>query len=371
MKVALVYDRVNKFGGAERLLLQLKEVFPQAPLYTLVYNPSTAAWAGSFQVVPSFFNHLKSLRTRHQLLAPLAPLAFESFNFDSFDLVISLTSESAKAVITKPSTLHICYCLTPTRYLWSASNQYQKNPSLGPLSPLAGASLRLFLPYLRRRDLVFSHRPDHYLAISRTVQQRVKRYYKQPSKVIYPPVDYQFFSVKPEQKQDFYLLVSRLEPYKKASLAVKAFANLPQKTLKIVGTGSQAKKLKKQATSNVHFLGHVNDQKLRSLYSQAQALIFPQQEDFGLTPLEAQSAGTPVLAFNQGGASETVINGQTGLLFKNQTPSAIIKTINRFEQTTLSAKHCQNQARQFTPNKFQIQIKQTTKKLWQAQKTHS
>ncbi len=367
MKVALVYDRVNKFGGAERLLLQLHKVFPDAPLYTLVHNPRTATWASHIEVIPSFFNKIKFLRTRHQLLALLAPLGFESFDFRDFDLVISLTSESAKCIITKPDTLHICYCLTPTRYLWSAQQDYLKHPAFGLLSPLIKPFFKLFRPRLKKRDYIFAQRPDKYLAISKTVQKRIEKFYNRQSQVIYPPVNYQYFSADTQQTQDFYLLVSRLESYKKTSIVVKAFNQMSEKKLKIVGTGSQINKLQKMAKQNIQFLGHVSDQHLRSLYSQAKALVFPQLEDFGIVPLEAQAAGTPVIAYKKGGATETVIEGKTGLFFKNQTPSAIIKTIGQFENMTnqFSDKLCQHQAENFNQSRFQKLTKQKTKTLWE------
>lgn len=366
MKVALVYDRVNKFGGAERLLLQLHKVFPDAPLYTLVHNPQTATWASDIEVIPSFFNKIKFLRTRHQLLAPFTPLGFESFDFSKFDVVVSLTSESAKCIITKPDTLHICYCLTPTRYLWTAQQDYLKHPTFGLLSPLIKPFFKLFRPKLKERDYIFAQRPDKYLAISKTVQQRIKKFYDRPSKVIYPPVDYQYFSTETKKAKDSYLLVSRLEPYKKTKIVIEAFNQMPDKNLKIVGTGSQTNKLQKMAKKNIQFLGHVSDQRLRNLYSQAKALIFPQLEDFGIVPLEAQAAGTPVLAYGQGGATETVEEGKTGLLFKNQTPSAIIKTISQFENNTdqFSDKLCQHQAESFNQTRFQKLIKQEVQSLW-------
>lgn len=366
MKVALVYDRVNKFGGAERLLLQLHKVFPDAPLYTLVHNPPTAPWASDIEVIPSFFNKIKFFRTRHQLLAPIAPLGFESFDFSDYDLVISLTSESAKSIITKPDTLHVCYCLTPTRYLWTAKEDYLKHPTFGIFSFLIKPFFKLFRSRLKQRDYIFAQRPDKYLAISETVQERIKKYYDRKSQVVYPPVDYQYFSSASEKKQDFYLLVSRFESYKKTSIVVKAFNDLPDKELKIVGTGSQANQLKKLADKNIQFLGHVSDQRLRTLYSQAKALIFPQLEDFGIVPLEAQAAGTPVLAYKKGGATETVIEGKTGLFFKNQTPSAIIKTISLFENMTdqFSDKLCQQQAENFNQIRFQKLLKQKIHTLW-------
>ena len=259
-------------------------------------------------VRPSFLN-LPFLRSHHELLAPLAPLAFETFNFNDFNLVITITSESAKAVITKPNTLHVCYCLTPTRYLWSGQQEYLKQPGLGILSPLVKRYLHKNIKKYQKSDLYLSHRPDHYIAISKEVQSRIKRYYHRASSVIYPPINYDYFSRAPRLKRTHYLFVSRLVPYKKADLVIKAFAHpsLQSSNLTVVGSGSQSSSLKRLATHNVKFLSSVSDQQLRRLYASSKALIFPSHEDFGLVPLEAQACSTPVLAYNRGGARETVI----------------------------------------------------------------
>jgi glycosyltransferase involved in cell wall biosynthesis len=184
----------------------LHKIYPDAPLFTLVHNPKTAPWAKVFKVIPTFFNQIPFLKTRHEWLAPFASLAFETFDFNQYDLVISVTSSDAKSIITQPKTLHICYCLTPTRYFWS-----QPFPKL----------LNFLLPYFKKLDLLISHRPDFYLAISNEVQKRLKDFYNQPSQVIYPPIDYEFFAKTKRNKSDYYLVVSRLVPYKKIDLVIK------------------------------------------------------------------------------------------------------------------------------------------------------
>lgn len=327
LRVALVYDRVNKWGGAERVLLALHKIFPNAPLYTSVYNKEKAPWAKVFDVRTSFLQNFPCASSSHELYALLMPFAFESFSFDEFDLVISVTSEAAKGILTKPGTFHLCYCLTPTRYLWSGYNDYFKNPVLRLLSKLA-------VVYLRIWDKIASQRPDSFIAISKEVQKRIKKYYRKESLLIYPPLTFfsalsspfQFtnssnasvpairqnvgsrdtvaFGDSSEElvhekahakdssslKKDYFLIVSRLVGYKKIDLAIDAF-NKSGFPLKIVGTGAKANKLKKQARANIEFLGSLTDEELISYYENCIALVFPGEEDFGLTVLEAQSFG--------------------------------------------------------------------------------
>jgi glycosyltransferase involved in cell wall biosynthesis len=370
IKVALVYDRVNKWGGAERLLLSLKKAFPQADLFTLVYNPATAPWAKKFKVQPSFFNQIPFFRTRHELLAPVSALGFESFNFDKFDLVISVTSDTAKAIKVNSPTVHLCYCLTPTRYLWSGVKDYQN------------LCLNYLKSFLQKRDLVYATRPDAYLSISKTVQKRVKKYYHRDSEVVYPPINYHFWSKFPSKLarpaaavegkarsakgvSDSYLVVSRLVPYKKVDLVIRAFKQLQGESLKVVGTGSELKKLKKIAPTNVEFLGAVSDQKLHSLYQTSKALIFPQDEDFGLVPLEAMSAGLPVIAFRSGGATETILENKTGLFFNRQNVSSLTKAILKFEKMKFNSKTCQKQASRYDETTFIKNFRQKVRQYYE------
>ena len=362
MKVALVYDRVNKFGGAERLLLSLKKLYPKAPIFTLVHNPKTANWASSFKIIPSPINVVKPLRTRHRWLSPLAPMMFEALNLNGFDLVISLTSESAKAIVTKPETLHICYCLTPTRYLWGEVLEYNQDIKMKILP-------KLIKKYFQTVDLLISKRPDQYIAISKEVKNRINTFYNQDSDVIYPSIENKFYSKKPlplSQRKN-YLVVSRLESYKRVDLVIRAFNHLQGRTLKVVGAGLQIKKLKRLAKANISFLGHVSDQELIKLYQNAKAVIFPQIEDFGLVPLEAQALGTPVIAFRAGGALETVVENQTGLFFNHQTISSLTKAVKQFEAGNhqITPEKCVAQASKFTQDRFIAKFRDKVNKLWQ------
>lgn len=397
MRVALVYDRVNKIGGAERILGVLHEIWPEAPLYTAVYNPYTAPWAKDFKVIPSFLQKFPFAKTSHEFYPWLTPLAFESFNFDGYDLVISVTSEAAKGIITKPKTLHICYCLTPTRYLWSHYDLYFQNPSFRFLT-------KPVVSYLRSWDKVAAQRPDYYLAISKEVQGRIKKYYGRNSMVIYPPLVFPAGPVthaargpvagflpasarsslnppsqgsnelravespstratprsSPRQSltkrytldaNDYFLIVSRLVPYKRIEIAIEAF-NQAGWPLKIVGVGSEETRLRRMAKGNIEFLGNLTDQQVIRYYKNCVALVFPGNEDLGLTILEAQNFGKPVIAFRGGGALETVIEGKTGLFFDRQSADSLIRALRSFDLGKYKSEDCKENTDRFSIEGF-------------------
>lgn len=351
MEVALIYDRVNKWGGAERVLLALHKLFPDAPLYTSVYNSKTAPWAKVFKIKTSFLQKLP-FAIHHELFAALMPIAFESFSFDKYDLVISVTSEAAKGIITKPKTKHICYCLTPTRYLWSAYHDYFRNPLLRFLS-------KPVVSYLRTWDKIASQRPDAYVAISKEVRSRIKKYYGRDSVVVYPPIEITNHKSQNTKYKilgtNYFLIVSRLVPYKRIEIAISAFSKL-KLPLKIIGVGSQEKYLKSISNDTIEFLGNLTEDELVSYYRGCRALIFVGVEDFGLTVLEAQSFGKPVIAFRGGGALETIIEGKTGLFFNEQTVESLIKTIKQFDNITIDPNACGNQVRKFGFDNFKKQF---------------
>ena len=344
MKVALVYDRVNKWGGAERALLALHKLFPDAPLYTSVYNPKTAPWAKPFDIRTSFLQKLPFASSAHELYAALMPVAFESFTFDEYDLVISVTSEAAKGIITKPKTLHICYCLTPTRYLWSGYNNYFRNPVLNFVS-------KPIVSYLRFWDKVAAQRPDAYIAISKEVQKRIKNYNGSESVEVYISSTLDARGPAANYQDVYFLIVSRLVPYKKIDLAIRAFNKLGF-PLKIIGTGSEERRLRTIANTNIEFLGYLTQNELVGYYSGCRALVFPGIEDFGLTILEAQSVGKPVVAFKGGGALETVKEGKTGLFFNEQNVESLGKAIEQFSKLAFNSKDCIENAERFSFDKF-------------------
>ncbi len=349
MKVALAYDRVNKWGGAERVLLALHELFPQAPLFTSVYNPERAQWANVFKVIPSFLQSFPSAKSAHELYATLMPLAFESFRFDSYDVVISVTSEAAKGIITLPGTKHICYCLTPTRYLWSGYDDYFKNGLFKSLSQPA-------LSYLRRWEKVAAKRPDMYVAISQEVRKRIKMYYDQDAEVIYPPVDLPGVTNQTRGSRGaYYLVVSRLVTYKRIELAIKA-CNRLKEPLVIVGEGHDKNRLQSIAGPTITFRSNLTDQELVEYYKGCKALVFPGVEDFGIAVVEAQRFGKPVIAYKGGGALETVIDGKTGMFFTPQTESALVRALQTFSGKKIDAQACKRQADMFTKEKFKKQF---------------
>ncbi len=373
MKVALVYDRINKWGGAERVLLTLHELFPEAPLYTAVADLKKAPWAKVFpKIYTSFLQNIPFFKSCHELVGWLTPLAFETFDFSGYDLVISVTSEAAKGIITHPPTKHVCYCLTPTRYLWSGREFYGRNPQK-PLNLIPFYSLvsKPFLHYARLWDTIASARPDVMIAISQAVQKRIKKYYCRDSKVVFPPLNTNLFktaeknrssNLTSKAKKDYFLVVSRLVPYKRVDLAVKAFNKLGYPLI-IVGAGSQEAVLKHMAKSNIKFLGFVSDEKLASVYKNARALIYPQVEDFGLTSVEAQAMGAPVIAYNKGGALDTVIDKVTGVFFDKHTADSLVDAVKRFDRMEFTTLNLINNAERFSKEIFKKNFRKVLEEI--------
>lgn len=390
MKVALVYDRVNKWGGAERVLLSLHEIFPEAPLYTAVYDRKKASWAHVFHVIPSFLQKLPFATAHHDWYPFFMPLAFESFSFDEYDLVISVTSESAKGIIVKPPTKHICICLTPTRYLWTGYHEYFKNP-------LFRFFTKPVVFYLRIWDKVAAQRPDAFIAISHEVKKRIKKFYGRDSQVIYPAVDlgrtkdeiaapvprirvtskskiHGLIRNDNREQKPYFLVVSRLVPYKRVDLAIKA-CNALHLPLKIIGTGSEEKRLRAIAGPTIEFLKNLTDDTLVLYYIGCYCLLFPGHEDLGLSIIEAQKFGKPVIAYKAGGALETIIEGKTGNFFYPQTIPALVHALQEFtkENETLTEKQlekkykkaCQEQAEKFNQETFEKELQQFIKKVIQ------
>ncbi|MBV9355379.1 MAG: glycosyltransferase [Chloroflexi bacterium] len=330
-RVALVHDYLNQYGGAERVLEELHDIFPDAPVYTSMYAPERMSETiREMDIRTSFMQHLPLVTRQHQPFLLLYPLAFESFDLSEFDIVISNSSAFCKGVVTSPNTLHLCYCLTPMRWVWS----YQRYVERERLGLAARLVLPAAISNLRSWDIATAQNVDRFLAISSTVSKRIAKYYRRQATVIYPPVNCGAFTPQPNQVEDYYLIVSRLIPYKRIDLAVDAFTKLGVK-LKIVGSGGRAESaLRAHAGPSVEFVGRVSDDTLRDLYARCRALVFPGEEDFGIAPLEANASGRPVIAYAAGGALDTVLDGETGVLFSPQTPEALMDAVKRVETTT-------------------------------------
>jgi len=359
MKVAIVHDWLNQRGGAENVLEALLEMFPKAPIYTSIYWPNKMPEAyRSWDIRTSFMDRLPIIRKHHQPFLPLYPLAFEQFDLRDYDVVISNKSAFCHGVITGADTLHICYCLTPTRFLWDYISYIQREE----LSRIVCWALPPFLNYLRLWDKAAADRVDHFIAISQAVRQRIKKYYGRESVVIYPPVNTAHYNFT-EGANDYFLIVSRLIPYKRIDLAVNAFNQL-KLPLVIVGEGRDMIRLQAIAKSNIKFLGRVPDDELRRILASCRAFIFPGLEDFGIAPVEAQAAGRPVIAYAGGGAVDTIIEGVTGTFFHEQTPQALADAVRSFDDTLYDPAVIRNHAMKFDIEVFKKKLIQFIEEKW-------
>jgi glycosyltransferase involved in cell wall biosynthesis len=325
VQVALVHDYLNQMGGAEKVLLVLHDLFPQAPIYTSIYAPDRVDRRfREMDIHISFMQRLPLVKTHHQPFLPLYPLAFEEFDLRAYDLVISDSSAFAKGVITRPDALHICYCHTPMRWAWNFGD-YVEREQLGSLSKLALAPT---LMLLRQWDYTSAARVNYFVANSPNVAARIAKYYRRESVYIPPPVETTRFAVSPYPKE-YFLILSRLVPYKRIDLAIAAFNQL-KLPLRIIGSGRDEQRLRRLAGPTIRFMGQQTSEEIAAQLAVCRALIFPGEEDFGITPLEAQACGRPVIAFGAGGALSSVVNGKTGLFFTPQTAEALAGVVAGF-----------------------------------------
>ncbi len=352
MNIALVHDWLNQKGGAEYVLETLVDLYPAAPIHTSMYWPQVMPDAyRRWDIRTSFMDRLPLVKKHHQPFLPLYPLAFEAFDFSGYDLVLSNKSGFCHGIITDPETLHVCYCLTPTRYLWDFRH-YAQQEGMGRF---AQALLQPALSYLRLWDRLAADRVDHFIAISRTVQQRIAWAYKRESTIIYPPVDTERFSASKSPTGDFYLVVSRLIPYKRVDLAVQALNQL-DRPLIVVGEGRDRARLETVAGPNVTFTGRLSDAEVADLMGRCRAFIFPGVDDFGIAPVEAMSAGRPVIALAAGGALDTVKEGKTGLFFHEQSAAALAAAVEQFETLNFDPIQIRRHAEQFSQANFKERL---------------
>jgi len=355
MKVAIVHEWLTTMGGSEKVILELKKLFPEAPIYTLVYNrKKLGKYFDKYSIITSNLQKNPLAQIKHQLFFKYMPRAFESFDLNDFDVVITSSSAFAKGVITSADSVHICYCHTPPRYIWDLTHEYLKNYNV-----IIRGYLEKNFHYLRMWDTIAANRVDYFIANSKYVANRIKKFYKRNCYVIYPPVDTEYFTpAKDNEIEDYYLIVSRLVPYKRIDLAIEAFNQL-SKRLIIVGDGPEYKKLKSIAKSNIEFLGYQPDEAVRDLYQRCKALIFPGIEDFGIVPVEVQACGRPVIALKKGGAVETVEEGKTGVFFERQDVESLKEAVYKFEQDIerFDKDYIRSHAEKFSAERFRMEFK--------------
>lgn len=357
MKVAVIHEWLLNVAGSERVLLEIMKVYPEAVIYTSVFDSKKAAPFTKFDVRTSFLQKVPLAKSKREILIPLTPLAFEQFDLSEYDLVLSNSHMAAKGVLTKPKTIHISYCHTPPRYLWEPDvDPRAKGGRFSWLKNKTAHDMRIW-------DRVAADRVDYFWGNSKYISKRIKKYYRRESDFLYPPVDVERFEVAPEKEiKDYFLFVSRLISYKKCDLVVESFNKLGL-PLKIIGQGSEEKRLKKMAKSNIEFLGHVSDKEQAKYYREAKAFIFPAEEDFGIVPVEAMACGRPVIAYGAGGAAETVIPGKTGVLFPEQTAESLTETIKNFNHRIYNSKEIRGWAEKFSGERFRAELKNKINKI--------
>ncbi len=364
MKIAIIHDFLTNWGGAEQVLLSFHRLWPEAPIYTLLYDEKLAKeYFPKAEIIPSFLQKFPAyLKKRKKYLLPFMATAPETFDLREFDLVVSSSNSFAKGVITRPQTKHICYCHSPARFIWDWHRNYLKEQKIGLLKKLFVWPM---LHYIRLWDSQNSSRVDYFIANSKTTAARINKFYRREAKVIYPPVDINKSKSNPPaggQKpkipdKNYYLIVSRLSPYKRVDLAVEAFNKL-ELPLIVIGEGEQRKKLEKIAKPNIKFLGFVPEKDLSVYYQNAKAFIFPGEDDFGIAPIEAMSMGAPVLSYRKGGLTETNVEGVTGEFFDDPLPEILAEGVRRMEadEKKYQREKISEYARRFSRERFENEI---------------
>lgn len=360
MKTALVYDWLVAMGGGEKTLCAMQEAYP-SPLYTLVHDAKRMKGT-SFEgreIHSSWLQKFPFATKLYRYYLPLFPLAIEHFDLGMYDLVISASHAVAKGVLVQPHQLHLCYCFTPMRYAWDLTHYH-----LSRITGIEKMAAKLFLHYLRHWDIAALNRVDHFAAISRYVARRIKKTYDKEATVIYPPVDTDAFPFS-ASKDDYYLSVSRLVPYKRIDMIVEAFSSCPDKKLLVVGEGPEMQKIKRLAKKNVEILGWQPQEKVQELMKNAKAFVFAAVEDFGIAAVEAQATGTPVIALGKGGALETVIPHRSGLFFAEATAAHLVGAITEFEKQQFDPYLIRTHALTFNRQRFIQEFKQFVHQKWE------
>jgi len=361
MRVAVAHEWLTTLGGSERVVSALLEIYPEARVYTtFLSNRNLPEEMLKWDVQTSFVQKLPFLHKVAQKYIPLFPLAFESFDFSGYDLVISSSSACAKGVLTGPHTLHICYCHTPLRYAWEP----HLDPRFRYVNKVLKAGNDVLLHYLRLWDRLAAERVDHFIANSRNVAAKIAKYYRREATVINPPVDVERFFVV-DSPEDYFLIVSRLVPYKRVELAVEAFSRLGL-PLKIVGDGPERERLERMAAPNIEFWGYATEKELPDIIARAKALVFPGEEDFGMVPVEAMAAGRPVIGLGRGGLLESVVDGKTGLFFREPTAESLAEAVLRFKPEDFNAAEISRHAAKFSKKRFKKEMQKFIDEKMQA-----
>ncbi|GAB3329580.1 hypothetical protein GCM10027299_33150 [Larkinella ripae] len=331
-KIALVHEWLVTFAGSESVVEQILRLYPQSDLFTLVdFLPDAQRpLIQNKTATTSFIQKLPWAKKKYRSYLPLMPMAVEQFDLSAYDVVLSSSHAVAKGVLTGPNQVHICYCHSPMRYAWDLYHQYLNESGLK--TGLSGAVAKLILHYIRLWDYQSAQRVDYFVANSRYIARRIRKVYGRDADVIYPPVNTQQFALC-QQKENYYLTASRMVPYKKINLIVEAFAAMPDKRLVVVGDGPDYEKIKRLATPNIELVGYQSNDALVSYMQKAKAFVFAAEEDFGITPVEAQACGTPVLAYGKGGVLESVVDQKTGLFFNQQRADSLIECVQRFDRS--------------------------------------
>lgn len=353
MKVAIIHDWIVTMGGAEKVVLKLHEIFPEAVIYTSVYDKKKMGqYFEGMDIRTSFLQKLPFAIKKYRYLLPLMPIAFEQFDLSEYDLVISSSSCCAKGVNVNANTCHICYCHTPMRYAWDMYNRYNTGNKLRKM--IIASSMHK----LRQWDFIASNRVDVFVANSNYVANRIKKHYRREAKVIYPPIDNQFYELPEKlETKGYYLLISRLVEYKRVDIIIEAFNELKYPLL-IIGDGPEKERLKRMAKQNIQFVESKEEREIRKAYCGCKAFVFMAEEDFGMVMAEAQACARPVIAYSKGGASEIIEDGKTGILIKNQTKEELKEAVYKLEQSEIQFEEekIRQNAIKFKEDRFQKQI---------------
>ena len=360
-KVAIVHDWLTNMGGAEPLVLEIHKLFPDAPIYTSVYDKDKMQAFAGLDVRTTYLQRIlpKFLRYKHILWPVLRAHAFRRLDMSDYDVIISSSTAESKAVKKRSGALHICYCNTPTRYYWSHYEEFRNSFNFGALNIFVKPFIPLFVRWMRRLDLQSVQGVDFFIANSNEVKRRIKKYYNRDSTVIFPAVNTKRFVKNDSKKQarKGFVIWGRHVPYKRFDLAVEACTrlNLP---LTVIGTGPETKKLKVMAGPTITFAGRASDEELERIAHQSEAFLFPGEEDFGISPVEAMAAGLPVIAYKSGGALDYVTEGKTGVFFEEQTAASLAEAIKKLSSTKFDSEVISKKSEGFSENVFQKQVKQ-------------